>query len=48
MEFFYFLIKKSLILKTPGREEEVEEDEAGHETVIQTGDKYTDMGAYFY
>ncbi|MFB9757393.1 N-acetylglucosamine-specific PTS transporter subunit IIBC [Ectobacillus funiculus] len=43
---FYFLIKK-LDIKTPGREEEVEEDEAGHETVIQTGDKYTDMGAYF-
>ncbi|MFP3122087.1 N-acetylglucosamine-specific PTS transporter subunit IIBC [Ectobacillus funiculus] len=43
---FYFLIKK-LDIKTPGREDEAEEETLEHETVIQTGDRYVDMGAYF-
>ena len=43
---FYFLIKK-LDIKTPGREDEVEEDQNESDTAIKTGDKHVDMGAHF-
>ncbi|MCK1995113.1 PTS transporter subunit EIIC [Peribacillus muralis] len=41
---FYFVIK-AMDLKTPGREDD--EEEAAEETMVTTGDKYTDMGSLF-
>ncbi len=41
---FYFVIK-IMDLKTPGREDD--EEEVEEETIVKTGDKYTDMGSLF-
>ncbi|MBT2647663.1 PTS transporter subunit EIIC [Bacillus sp. ISL-34] len=41
---FYFVIK-IMDLKTPGREDD--EEDVEEETIVKTGDKYTDMGSLF-